>query len=144
MPRVSRRRARLIGVLTLAVLVALAIGVAAANRFAGPLPPRRLVMSTGREDGAYYAFAGQYRQALARQGFTLDIVPGAGSIETLTRLATGTADVGFVQGGSARAVGAPGLTSLGERLDRASLGHSPARRAAGRPVRTPGPPGRGG
>ena len=117
MPRVSRRRARLIGVLTLAVLVALAIGVAAANRFAGPLPPRRLVMSTGREDGAYYAFAGQYRQALARQGFTLDIVPGAGSIETLTRLATGTADVGFVQGGSARAVGAPGLTSLGGVFD---------------------------
>ena len=27
------------------------VGVTVANRFAGPLPPRRLVISTGREDG---------------------------------------------------------------------------------------------
>jgi uncharacterized protein len=112
-----RRGARLTGAATLAVLAALAIGVGVANRFAGPLPPRRLVMSTGREDGAYYEFGLQYRQVLAAHGFTLDIVPGAGSVETLTRLVAGTADVGFVQGGTTRAVDTTGLTALGGVFD---------------------------
>lgn len=116
-PRFRRRRTRLLAVVTVAVLVALAIGVAAANRFAGPLPPRRLVMSTGREDGAYYDFGKQYRRVLAGHGFTLDLVPGAGSIETLTRLMAGTADVGFVQGGTAHAVDTSGLTALGGVFD---------------------------
>jgi TRAP-type uncharacterized transport system substrate-binding protein len=111
--RFQRRRSRLIAFVTVVLLVAVAIGVAAANRFAGPLPPRRLVMSTGREGGAYYHFAQQYRQVLARHGFTLDVVPGAGSIDTLERLIAGSADVGFVQGGTAHAVGTTGLTALG-------------------------------
>ena len=113
----QRRRSRLIAFATLALLGALAIGVAVANRFAGPLPPRRLVMSTGREGGAYYHFAQQYRQLLARHGFTLDVVPGAGSIDTLERLMAGLADVGFVQGGTAHAVGTTGLTALGGVFD---------------------------
>lgn len=94
------------------LLVALGIGVAIANKFAGPLPPRRLVMSTGREDGAYYRHALKYRRVLAQQGFTLDIQPGPGSIATLQRLATGEVDVGFVQGGTAPS-DAGGVTALG-------------------------------
>jgi NMT1 family protein len=71
----------------------------------------------GSGECAYYAFARQYRQLLARQGFTLELVPGAGSVETLTRLVAGTADVGFVQGGTARAVDASDLTALGGVFD---------------------------
>ena len=115
--RFQRRRSRLIAFVTVALLVAVALGVLVANRFAGPLPPRRLVMSTGREGGAYYHFAQQYRQVLARHGFTLDVVSGAGSIETLERLTAGSADVGFVQGGTAHAVGTTGLTALGGVFD---------------------------
>ena len=107
-----RSQVRVATLAGLVLLGALALGVAVANRFAGPLPPRRLVMSTGREDGAYFAFAWQYRQVLAEHGFTLDIVPGPGSIETLSRLAGGQADVGFVQGGTASAVDTTGLTAL--------------------------------
>jgi TRAP transporter TAXI family solute receptor len=115
--RWRRRRVRLVAFVTALVLVALAIGVAVANRFAGPLPPRRLVMSTGREGGAYFEYALHYRQLLARQGFSLDIVPGAGSVETLERLRAGSADVGFVQGGVARTVDTTGLTALGGVFD---------------------------
>ena len=50
----------------LPVLVALTVGVAAVNRFAGPLPPRTFSMSTGREGGAYHQFALEYRRLLAR------------------------------------------------------------------------------
>jgi uncharacterized protein len=109
----SSRRARKTAVIVLVVVGSLALGMAVANRFAGPLPPRRLVMSTGRPDGAYHEFALQYRQALAEQGFTLEVLPGPGSLETLARLAGGQADVGFVQGGTAAAASTAGLTALG-------------------------------
>jgi hypothetical protein len=87
-------------VIGLAVVVALTSGLVVANRFAGPLPPRTLTMSTGREDGAYYQIATEYRRLLARQGFRLTLRPGAGSVQTLQRLAAGEVDVGFVQGGT--------------------------------------------
>ena len=106
-------RARAATLVALAVVSALALGVGVANRFAGPLPPRRLVMSTGRTDGAYFEFARQYARALGEQGFTLEIVPGAGSVETVARLMAYRADVGFVQGGTAATAGGAGLTALG-------------------------------
>lgn len=97
-----------------AAIVALAMlaGLAAANRLAGPLPPRKIVISTGREGGAYHEFAREYQRLLAREGFTLEIETGAGSIETLRRLKAGEVDVGFVQGGSAGTVNSEGLVSL--------------------------------
>ena len=106
------RRLLRVGLIGLAVTVALAAGLVVANRFAGPLPPRILTISTGREDGTYYQIAAEYRRLLARQGFQLAIRPGAGSVETLQRLAAGEVDVGFVQGGTSGGRH-PGLTSLG-------------------------------
>src|SRR5881397_2007742 len=94
------------------VVLALAIGVLISNRFAGPLPPRRLVISTGPVDGAYYRYALEYRRALAQQGFKLEILPGPGSMATLQKLMAGEVDVGFVQGGTVPE-GVTGLTALG-------------------------------
>src|SRR5262245_26331813 len=96
---VRRRWLRLV-LISAAVVVALGLGVAVANRFAGPLPPRRLVISTGREDGAYYRYALEYQRVLAAQGFKLEVQPGPGSVATLRRLAAGEVDAGFVQGGT--------------------------------------------
>src|SRR2546425_6616912 len=67
------RRAILAVAIALPVLLALAVGVAAVNRFAGPLPPRTFSMSTGREGGAYHQFALEYRRLLGRPGVTLGI-----------------------------------------------------------------------
>ena len=106
------RRAFLAVVIALPVLVALTVGVAAVNRFAGPLPPRTFSMSTGREGGAYHQFALEYRRLLGRQGFTLVIQPGPGSVETLGRLRRGEVTVGFVQGGTAADQDAEQLVSL--------------------------------
>ena len=106
------RRAFLAVVIALPVLVALTVGVAAVNRFAGPLPPRTFSMSTGREGGAYHQFALEYRRLLARQGFTLVIEPGPGSVETVRRLRRGEVTVGFVQGGTADDSDAEQLVSL--------------------------------
>src|SRR5262249_47160796 len=46
-------------------------------------------------------------------GFTVEIITGAGSVETLKRLAAGQAMAGFVQGGTAEAAPTEGLLSLG-------------------------------
>jgi TRAP transporter TAXI family solute receptor len=106
------RRVLRFGLVSAVVVIALGAGLLVANRFAGPLPPRTLTMSTGREDGAYYQFAAEYRRLLARQGFQLTLRPGAGSVETLQRLTAGEVDVGFVQGGASGGRH-EGLTALG-------------------------------
>ena len=49
------------------------IAVAFLNRIVEPLPPRRITISTGRENGAYYMFAKEYAKLAAQDGFTVDI-----------------------------------------------------------------------
>src|SRR5882724_9556626 len=94
--------------------LALVLGVfAVLNRLVEPLPPRRITFSAGREHGAYHTFAKEYARLAAADGFTVDILTGAGSVETLKRLASGQAMAGFVQGGTAEAAPTDGLFSLG-------------------------------
>jgi TRAP transporter TAXI family solute receptor len=75
------------------VLIALVLLV----RFLGLEPPDSFTIATGREGGAYYAFAQQYQQRLAQEGVTLNIQPTAGSVEAMQLLASGEVDAGFVQ-----------------------------------------------
>lgn len=63
----------------------------------GVRPPKEFTIATGREGGAYYAFAEQYRERLAEEGYTLHIRPTAGSHETIALLHAGEVDAGFVQ-----------------------------------------------
>ncbi len=83
------------------------------SRLVEPLPPRRITISTGRENGAYYLFGKAYAKLAAADGFTVDVMTGAGTVETLKRLAAGQAMAGFVQGGTAEAAPTEGLLSLG-------------------------------
>jgi TRAP transporter TAXI family solute receptor len=91
----------------LLALVGLAIWVA------NPLLESHLVFSTGAANGAYYQVAAQYQPIFADQGFQLELLPGAGSAETMERLKRGEVDAGFVQGGVDIPDGDDGLTSLG-------------------------------
>jgi TRAP-type uncharacterized transport system substrate-binding protein len=94
-------------------LLALA-GFGVALYFVKPAPPRHLVMSTGREDGAYHAFAKRYQEIFARNGVTLELRPSRGSGENLRRLRQGEVQIGFVQGGVApEGQTSTGLLSLG-------------------------------
>ena len=83
------------------------------NHLVEPLPPRKITLMTGREAGAYYTFGKEYARLAARDGFTVEVLTGAGSVETLKRLTAGQAMAGFVQGGTAEAVPNEGLLSLG-------------------------------
>jgi uncharacterized protein len=80
-----------------------------------PAPPRKVVLTTGQENGAYEEFGKKYAAALAKQGITVTLRRSLGSQENLRRLAEGTADIAFVQSGSTdeRQAQRTGLVSLG-------------------------------
>ncbi|MCE9642401.1 MAG: C4-dicarboxylate ABC transporter substrate-binding protein [Betaproteobacteria bacterium] len=96
-------------------LLVVAIGFAIAWQFVEPAPPRSVVMVTGAEDGAYFAFAKQYGEVLARNDIELEIRSTSGSVENYHLLKAEDSDVdfGFVQGGIGNAEDAPDLLSLG-------------------------------
>ncbi len=90
------------------------IGFGLAFQYIKPAPPDHVIMASGEPGGAYDAFAQRYRDLLAREGITLEIVNTHGSLDNLRLLSGGRVDMAFVQGGVAE----PG--QLGTRLE--SLG----------------------
>ena len=79
------------------------------------LPPRRIVMATGAQGGAYHELGIRYRQLLAEAGIELQLLPTTGAIENLMRLRDPRSgvDVGFIQGGTTTQKESPGVESLG-------------------------------
>lgn len=97
------------------ILIAISLCAWIVLRFARPLPPDTIVMTTGSPDGAYHAFALRYQQILKRHGVNLELRRSSGALENLNRLQDPNAgiDVGFVQTGLAEAREDNGLVSLG-------------------------------
>jgi len=99
-----------VGPATIAVIIAFIV----AFQWVKPAPPNRAVIATGRSDGAYYRFAQQYRERLAREGIRLEIRETSGSVENIRLLedpASGV-DLAFVQGGTGSAAKTESLVSL--------------------------------
>ena len=67
-----------------------------------PSPPRRVVLATGTEQGAYAAFGRQYADLLRVHGIKVDLRATQGSAENLALLRDphSGVDFAFVQGGS--------------------------------------------
>jgi TRAP transporter TAXI family solute receptor len=83
------------------------IGFVIAFQFVQPAPPNKIVITTGSDAGAYYAYAGRYAAILARNGITLEVRTSAGSLQNIERLENDEAQVGFVQGGVIEPKGDP-------------------------------------
>ena len=66
-----------------------------------PAPPRRVVLATGAERGAYAEFGARYAKLLAAEGIKVELRNTQGAVENLALLrdAKSGVDVGFVQGG---------------------------------------------
>jgi TRAP-type uncharacterized transport system substrate-binding protein len=92
------------------IAILLVVGFAVASRFVNPAPPRHVRMAAGAPQGAYAETAKRYRDILARDGITLEVVTTQGSLDNLRLLqaTTGGVDVAFVQGGT----GSPDLSGL--------------------------------
>ena len=67
-----------------------------------PTPPKRVVLATGSEQGAYAAFGKRYQEELKRFGIEVVLRPSAGSRENQRLLQDRKQDVqiAFVQGGA--------------------------------------------
>ncbi len=78
-----------------------------------PIPPRRIVLASGAPTGLYHHYAQKYRDALARDGVTLEIrtTRGAGENYDLLRDPASGVDLAFVQGGVASGASA-GMSML--------------------------------
>ncbi len=96
-----------------AVVLAI-VAFVVAFQWVKPAPPSRVVIATGRSDGAYHHFAQQYRQRLAGERITLEIRETSGSVENIRLLEDPTSgvDIAFVQGGTGGAAKTDGLVSL--------------------------------
>lgn len=112
-----RRRRSLRDVLIVAgpALLLTVLAFVVAFQFVKPAPPRRIVMASGPEGGAYYRFALRYRDILARDGIELEVRATAGSPENLRLLEVpdGEVEVAFLQGGVGTDREIPGIESLG-------------------------------
>jgi TRAP-type uncharacterized transport system substrate-binding protein len=103
------------------IVLALAL-LAGAYYVLKPTPPKRVVMATGSDQGAYAAFGKRYAEELRRRGVEVELRTTAGSRENLRLLKDEKSGVGiaFIQGGSSESARAqaeqeadPGLMSLG-------------------------------
>ena len=101
------------------IVLALAL-LALAYWVLDPAPPKKVVLATGVDQGAYAAFGKRYAQILAGHGITVELRPTQGATESLQLLRDPNSgvDIGFVQGGAddaPRPVDAEdtGLVSLG-------------------------------
>lgn len=89
------------------------VGFYIASKFVEPGPPKTVVISAGRNDGAYYAYAERYQAILARNKISLDIRTSDGSMENIRNLHEKKADIAFVQGGVGTEQDSQALRSLG-------------------------------
>ena len=69
-----------------------------------PTPPRKVVMATGSEQGAYAEFGKRYVAELARFGVKVELRSTAGAAENrrLLRDANSGVDIAFMQSGAGR------------------------------------------
>ena len=106
------RRDRRRFVVLVVTLLALTLWISA--RFLQPAPPRHIVLASGAAFGLYHQYADQYKQALARDGVTVEERLTNGAADNLRLLldpASGV-DVAFMQGGIANADAAAKIEML--------------------------------
>jgi TRAP-type uncharacterized transport system substrate-binding protein len=91
-----------------------------------PTPPRRVVLATGVEQGAYAEFGKRYAESLARHGITVELRATQGAAENLALLRDPNSgvDIAFVQGGAdARGRPADAGANGGRDAELQSLGN---------------------
>jgi TRAP transporter TAXI family solute receptor len=89
-----------------------------------PTPPKRIVLATGSEQGAYAAFGKRYQEELKRYGIQVELRNTAGSRENLRLLRDGKndVDIAFVQGGASESTRPRDEDKEDESLPLMSLG----------------------
>jgi TRAP-type uncharacterized transport system substrate-binding protein len=103
---------KLLPSLALGIVVALIVG-AVAVLFLGR-PPRTIHLAAGQAGGMYAALAESLRLDVAAQGYRVEILATAGSVENADLLRTGQVDIGLVQSGTELLTDMGGSSALAE------------------------------
>jgi TRAP-type uncharacterized transport system substrate-binding protein len=87
--------------------------------FLVPAPPKKIVMTTGADNGLYYRFGQQLAKELAKEKITLEVLPSAGSLENIERLnqPESKIHVGILQGGVGQVSDNPNISALASVFD---------------------------
>jgi TRAP transporter TAXI family solute receptor len=97
----------------------LAVAILAASffvayQFVGPAPPKRIVLATGQDGGAYQYYGERFAEYLASEGIEVELRKTAGSVENLALLdSNDDVDLGFVQGGLSASAPTKNVVALG-------------------------------
>jgi TRAP transporter TAXI family solute receptor len=85
-------------------VVILVVGFVVAYQFVEPAPPKRIVLATGVDGGAYQRYGEEFADYLATAGIEVELRATAGAVENLRLLQdSDDIDLAFVQGGIADA-----------------------------------------
>jgi TRAP-type uncharacterized transport system substrate-binding protein len=96
-------------------ILAIVLGLGLMYVYVDPAPPDHVEIAVGSEEDIYRAYAERYKEVLARDHITLNLVPTSGTPENLVRLVDGNTgiDAAFLQDGMTSAEESPNLYSLG-------------------------------
>ena len=83
-PRSQRRHALIVWVWILGI--SLAALIATYMMFVEPPPPRKIVIASGSQNGAYFRYARKYAEELQKDGLSVEVRETAGSVENLRLL----------------------------------------------------------
>ena len=113
-----RKRDLLLFVIPAVLLIAVAAWLTAKSSRLGP--PHTIRITSGADGSSYRKFADKYKASIERYGVKVEVIPSAGAIENLRRLADRSVnvDVGFVQGGVKEGIDVTGLVSLGSLAEQ--------------------------
>jgi TRAP-type uncharacterized transport system substrate-binding protein len=95
------------------ILAVSAAAIWIAIRLIQPAPPTTLTITAGPPGSSFWNAAQRYKQILARNGITLEVLTSEGSLQNLERLSDPSShvDVGFVQSGLLSVAAAAGAAS---------------------------------
>ncbi len=113
--RSRSRRNRVIAVWAWVLGLCLAVLVATYMLFVEPPPPRKIVIASGGQKGAYFHFAQRYAEDLQKVGLSVEVRETAGSVENLRLLDQDSSgvSVAIVQSGLANSKELERLHALG-------------------------------
>lgn len=114
LPHDGQRGVANIYLLSLVAVVIVVLGFVVTYQFVDPAPPKRIVLATGADGGAYQRFGQAYATYLAGNGIEITLRATAGSAENLELLrGNSDVDLAFVQSGLAASGDESVLTALG-------------------------------
>ena len=110
----AQRGVASLSLLSFLATATLLLALFVAYQFVDPAPPKKIVLATGAEGGAYQRYGESYAQLLAEEGIEVELRQSAGAAENLAWLnEKSDVDIAFVQSGLAGTTDVTNVMGIG-------------------------------